>query len=218
MKTEGQVMALFAKANPVSSLDLLDPVEALDTEHLAHLSARSSEMTEVKTDEMKPEGPGRGPRLALAVAMGVIAVAALGLLLNNESELAAPSTTESGPTTTTATPLTLHDGSLPAGTYTATPFAEDPTICMEPSQTGCVDPVGADSIGITVTVPDGWSSIIGTIWRSQNAPPGGAGLSFNLGGWLFSDPCRNDEAIPDVPVGLTVDDFPTRSRIIFSSR
>jgi hypothetical protein len=204
---EDQVAALFARANPVPSLDLLDPVEALDMERLAHPSARSSEMTDVKPDEMKPEGPGRKPRLALVVAVSVIAVVALGILVNNESEVASPTTTESAPTTTTTTPLTLHDGSLPAGTYTATPFAEDPTICMEPSQTGCIDPVGADSIGITVTVPDGWSSIIGTIWRSQNAPPGGAGLSFNLGGWLFSDPCRNDEAIPDVPVGLTVDDF-----------
>jgi hypothetical protein len=34
-------------------------------------------------------------------------------------------------------------------------------------------------------------------------------MAFNLGGWLYNDPCRNDEAFPDVPVGQTVDDFAT---------
>jgi len=87
---EDQIVALFAKANPVPSLDLLDPVEALDMEPLAHLSARSSEMTEVETTEVKPEGPSRRPRLALAVAMTVIALVALGILVNRESGVASP--------------------------------------------------------------------------------------------------------------------------------
>ncbi len=207
MKTEGQVMALFAKANPVSSLDLLDPVEALDMEHLAHLSARSSEMTEVKTDEMKPEGPGRGPRLALAVAMGVIVVAALGLLLNNESELAAPSTTESGPY--------HHDRDA----------ADSPRrLASGRHLHGDTVRRGPDDLYGTVSdwlCRPGWGRLHWHYGHSSGwlvvdhrnnlevskRTPRRAGLSFNLGGWLFSDPCRNDEAIPDVPVGLTVDDF-----------
>ena len=78
MNYEDQVAALFANANPVPSLDLLDPVEALDMEHLAYLSERSSVMTDVETEEMKPEGPGRRARIAFGVAMAVIAVVALG--------------------------------------------------------------------------------------------------------------------------------------------
>ena len=122
-------------------------------------------------------------------------------------------TASAAPTTTAvsnkhATPLTLHDGSLAAGTYVATPFAEEATICT-PSQSGCIDPVGAESIRFTFTVPPGWSGFgTGGIWLGSNAPPSGAAMIFNLGGWVYSDPCRKpDEGSADVPVGLTVDDF-----------
>lgn len=209
MNYEDQVAALFANANPVPSLDLLDAVEPLDMEHLA-LSARSSEMTEVKTEEMKPERPGRRPRIALAVAMGVIAVVAIGLLVNNDSEVASPTTTMPTPSTTTAPPQALGSGSLVAGTYVSTPFAVESTICV-PSQAGCIDPVGAESIRITFTMPNsGWSvmPVSGTdIWTAGDLPPNGAALVFNLGGWLYSDPCTNGETSADVPVGPTVDDF-----------
>ena len=209
MTNEDQVAALFAKANPVPSLDLLDPVEPLDMEHLAHLSARSSEMTDVKTDETKSEGPGRKPRLAIVVAMAVVAIAAVGILVSNESEVAAPTTTESTPSTTTDSPRTLTNGGLPAGSYIATPFAEEATICT-PSQSGCVDPVGADSISFTFTVPDGyrWTGQDSSwIWTASNRPPNGASLVFGLGGWVHSDPCTDGETSADIPVGLTVDEF-----------
>lgn len=210
MTNEDQIVALFAKANPVPSLDLLDPVEPLDIERLENLSERNSAMTDVKTDEMKPEGPGRRPRLALVLAIVVIAVVAVGILVNNDGEVVSPTTTESTPTTTTAaSPVALESGPLPAGTYVSTPFAEEATICV-PSQAGCIDPVGAESIRITFTIPNsGWSGLGTTdIWSAQNLPPTGAALVFNLGGWLYSDPCMNpDEGSADVPVGLTVDDF-----------
>ncbi len=90
MTNEDQVAALFAKANPVPTLDLLDPVEVLDIERLAHPSARSSEMTEVKVDQTKSEGPGRKPRLALGLAMAVVAVVAVGILVRTESGVASP--------------------------------------------------------------------------------------------------------------------------------
>lgn len=209
MTNEDQIVALFAKANPVPSLDLLDPVEPLDTQRLAHLSERNSAMTDVKTDEINPEGPGRRPRLGLVLAMAVIAVVAVGILVNSDSEVASPTTIGSAPTTTTASPRTLSNGGLPAGAYVATPFAEEATICT-PSQSECIDPVGADSIRFTFTVPDGyhWAGLDEGIWLASNTPPNGAALFFNLGGWLYSDPCRSpDDTSADIPVGLTVDDF-----------
>jgi hypothetical protein len=87
---EDQVVALFAKANPVPSLDLLDPVEPLDMERLEHLSERNSIMTEVETIQPNREEPQRWPRVALGLAMGVIAVVALGILVNRESVVASP--------------------------------------------------------------------------------------------------------------------------------
>jgi hypothetical protein len=203
---EDQIAALFAKANPVPSLDLLDPVEALDMERLVHLSARSSEMTGLKTDDMKPEGPSPRRRLAVAVAMAVVAVVAVGILVNNESDVAAPTTT------TTASPTALADALnlFQTGTYSAKPFAEEATICIVPPQTGCIDPVGAESITFTFALPGNrnWSKLGEGIWHMQNRSPEGAALVFNLGGWLHSDPCRTpDEGFADVPVGPTVDDF-----------
>ncbi|HLF42433.1 MAG TPA: hypothetical protein VJA46_02765 [Acidimicrobiia bacterium] len=217
MTNEDQIAALFAKANPVPSLDLLDPVEALDMERLAHPSARSSEMTDVKPDDMKPQGPGRRPRLVLGLAVAVMAAVAVGFLVNNDDgEVASPSTTESAPTTTTESapstttdpPEALRTGVATAGAYVATPFAEEATICVVPPQTGCIDPVGAESISFTFDLPRGWlGQGIDGIWKGQNLAPHGAAMMFNLGGWVYSDPCTNNETYADIPVGLTVDDF-----------
>jgi hypothetical protein len=62
---------------------------------------------------------------------------------------------------------------------------------------------------MTITVPDGWSGNDSAgVWLDDNAPPGGAALGFNRGGWLFSEPCRKpDTGDPDVPVGSSVDNF-----------
>ncbi len=90
MTNEDQIVALFARANPVPSLDLLDPVEPLDMVRLAHLSARSSEMTDVETIELRPQGPSPRPRLAVVAAMTVIAVVATAFLVTRESGVASP--------------------------------------------------------------------------------------------------------------------------------
>lgn len=89
MTTEDQIVALFAKANPVPSLDLFDPFEPLDVTHLGDRSERSSVMTDLKTDKTKVKGPGRWPRLALGLAIPVIAVVALVMLVNRDSGVVA---------------------------------------------------------------------------------------------------------------------------------
>lgn len=64
---------------------------------------------------------------------------------------------------------------------------------------------------MTLTVPDGWAGIIGSIWLDEigNAAPDGAGLLFGRGAWLLTDPCTKAEhaIAPDVKVGPSVDDF-----------
>jgi len=61
--TDDQVAAMFAKANPVPSLDLLDPVEPLDPGHLEDRSERSRDMTDIETIQPKKEERRRGHEL-----------------------------------------------------------------------------------------------------------------------------------------------------------
>lgn len=89
MTTEDQVVALFAKANPVPSLDLLDPVEPFDVSHLVNRVERSSAMTDIKTEELKTE-PSRRPRLALVLAVALVGLVALGILVTRDSPVASP--------------------------------------------------------------------------------------------------------------------------------
>jgi len=75
--TEDQITAWFAKANPVPSLDLLDPIEQLDIDRLAYLSERSGVMSDLKTIE--PTGRReRRPRW-LVPALTAVAVALVAI-------------------------------------------------------------------------------------------------------------------------------------------
>ena len=100
------------------------------------------------------------------------------------------------------------DGPLAAGTYTTQPFAGPGGLCM--GQADCIE-AGAedDSIRVTVTVPDGWAGIEGTVHPSVEGylAPRGAGLLFHRGGWLYSELCGGPG--PDIPTGTTVDEFVT---------
>lgn len=76
-----------------------------------------------------------------------------------------------------------------------------------PPQAGCSETDADNTIRVTITVPDGWSGIMAGIWLTgpgQGAPDG-AGLGFERGAWLLSDPCKL--MVADVPVGPTVADF-----------
>jgi hypothetical protein len=103
-------------------------------------------------------------------------------------------------------PAALPEGPLDAGSYTFQPFAGPGGLCA--GQAGCIE-AGAedDSIRITLTVPDGWAGIGGTIFRAveNNSPPGGAGLLFSRGPWLTPELCGRP--VPDIDTGTTVDDF-----------
>jgi hypothetical protein len=90
---EDQVAVLFARANPVPSLDLLDPIDPVDIGALRDESERSSAMSEVKTIEPKREGSDRrrfAPGLALAGVMVVVAVAAFALANRSPAPVAGP--------------------------------------------------------------------------------------------------------------------------------
>ena len=83
-------------------------------------------------------------------------------------------------------------------------------------QAGCIE-AGAedDSIRITLTVPDGWAGLEISVVPSVESysPPGGAGLLFMRGGWLYSPssvlaPGTSTQG-RTIPTGTTVDEFVT---------
>jgi hypothetical protein len=112
----------------------------------------------------------------------------------------------------------LPTGVIPVGTYVMTPFAgahSKVKVCLEPPQPGCTEPaadnVRAESIRLTLTVPDGWTSPeTGNVWLAGKdfTAPDGAGLFIGRGAWLLTDPCQNGKD-PDIPVGPTVNAFAT---------
>jgi hypothetical protein len=137
------------------------------------------------------------------------------------SATAAPTPTTSPPEPTPSpskspapSPALFPIGPLPAGSHTIQPFVGPGGLCV--GQAGCTE-AGAedDSIRITLTVPDGWSgfeySIIPSVERYS--PPGGAGLLFGRGGWLYPPPaCLGPGVLhdgPTIPTGTTVDAFVT---------
>lgn len=90
MTYDDQVAALFAKANPVPSLDLLDPVELVDIADLVEPSKRSRVM--IAVDGLEPKKLRRRikPGWVIGVAAATVAVVVAGSLLNREPSLGAP--------------------------------------------------------------------------------------------------------------------------------
>ncbi len=169
----------------------------------------------------------RGPQNARFVAAGVAAalLAITGCTTGQPSggrsappgmaspSMAAPSMA-STPTTSPPSPAastgvpSVHEGPLAAGTYR---MGQWDTSCSE-RQPGCSASPAHDSMHVTLTVPDGWAGILGSIVlddKEDAPPPDGAGLLFGRGAWLLTDPCtKAQHAVPpDIEVGPSVDDF-----------
>lgn len=161
-------------------------------------------------------------RLAAAAA-AVVAVAVVGINLipaqgisgPGTSPAASPSRSSAAPPPATSPavlePEPLISGPLAAGTYLVNPSTHPAwTACPDPSTPGCSDPLEADSIRFTITVPEGWAAANSLgVWPAEveATPPSGASVGFGRGSWVHSDPCRTDTALPDIAVGPTVDDF-----------
>jgi hypothetical protein len=163
-------------------------------------------------------------KLAIAAA-AVVVVALVGInLLPGRGGVGVPGpsptpspTPSSIPSPSPApSPALFPIGPLPAGSYTIQPFVGPGGLCV--GQAGCTE-AGAedDSIRITLTVPDGWAGLEYAIVPSVESysPPGGAGLLFGRGGWLYtvSQVCGGSgpdaPTGPDIPTGTTVDEFVT---------
>ena len=158
-------------------------------------------------------------KLAIA-AVAVVVVALVGMNLLPRSDGVGGSGTSASPAPSptaspsaslsqspSPSPVLFPNGPLPAGSHTIQPFVGSGWLCM--GQAGCTESAEDDSIRITVTVPDGWAGfeigIVPSVERST--PPGGAGLLFMRGGWLWSELCGTSG--PDIPTGTTVDEFVT---------
>ena len=139
------------------------------------------------------------------------------------SATAAPTPTTSPPGSTPSpskspspSQVLFPNGPLPAGSHTIQPFVGPGGLCVgESLQAGCIE-AGAedDSIRITLTVPDGWAGLEYSIVPDVESfsPPGGAGLLFGRGGWLYPPPLcpgPGDFVGPTVSTGTTVDGFVT---------
>ena len=73
----------------------------------------------------------------------------------------------------------------------------------------CLEDPRDDTITFRFVAPEGWepAPFSGTL-VDEDAPPGGAAVTFYRGSWLYSEPCRpNDGLDPDIEVGPSVDDF-----------
>jgi hypothetical protein len=172
--------------------------------------------------------PDMNNSLGIAVAAAaVVAVAVVGINLmpgqgSGGPGTSPPSSPPSSPSRSSATPPAaaspsavapepLVTGPLAPGTYLINPSTHPAwTGCPDATTPGCSDPLEADSIRFTVTVPDGWAGADSiAIWPAEveATPPSGASRGFSRGSWLHSDPCRTDAGLPDVAVGPTVDDF-----------
>ena len=138
-------------------------------------------------------------RLAIAAA-AVAGVAIIGISFFGGPNVGGPGVVAVSPSATPmASPTTLVEGDLEAGTYVTHPSA-----------------FAADPIGVTVTVPDGWSALdrvtLVPAGRNSTNGPDGMALAILDVETLYSDPCHgtslSDEA-GDLVVGPTVDDLVT---------
>lgn len=138
-----------------------------------------------------------------AAAVVVVAVIAINLL-PTKSGIGGPAASASltPSPSPVASPVALPDGPLSAGTYAIGPAQTDGFwTCPEPSTPACTN-----TIGLVLTVPEGWTGGTEYITLRDNAAPDGASLLFTRGAGLYNDPCKFEDP-PGIPVGPTAENF-----------
>jgi hypothetical protein len=94
VSAEDQVVALFGKANPVPTLDLLDPIEPVTIDSLTDQPERGREMRELKVRDSDgvtmDRTRSRGPLVAAGVAVVVILVGIVVFASRRMPDLATP--------------------------------------------------------------------------------------------------------------------------------
>ena len=94
MTIEDQIAVLFARTNPVPSLDLLDPIDPVDIDALRDEFERSSMMSELHTIESEfDKQPKQRPIFGLVAAVTIVVAAAVvifALANRNEEVVATP--------------------------------------------------------------------------------------------------------------------------------
>jgi hypothetical protein len=84
--TDDQVVALLGRANPVPSLDLLDPIEPVDLDRLEDATERTREMTTAENDVVRRSTPFRSRLVPILAALGAVLVSA-PLLFNGMASI-----------------------------------------------------------------------------------------------------------------------------------
>jgi hypothetical protein len=182
--TEDQVVALFAKLNPIPSLDDLDPVETFDTESLMSQRDRSSIVSNQNRIEKRVPVSGRRSLVAALVIVVLAAVVAVPLLLRgNGGSVATP------PTVTTTTSV--------SGTT---------TVIRPQGRNG----PGAH---LTVMMPTGWvtwpssSASPSAITKGDPEPPSWMSVGAASIVDIYYDRCQWMRTVLDPRIGPTVEDL-----------
>jgi hypothetical protein len=103
------VASLFAKANPVPSLALLDPIGSMDLDPLEDRSGRRSGMTELKTIQEQKAGPRRPRWLVPALVALLVLVIAIPVYLSRQAPVADEPTPAEGLAITYLEALAAND-------------------------------------------------------------------------------------------------------------
>jgi hypothetical protein len=190
--TEDQVVALFAKLNPIPSLDDLDPVETLDPQSLMSQRDRSSIVSNQNRIGKRVPVSGRRSLVAALVIVVLAAVVAIPLLLRgNGGSVATP------PTVTTTTPPTATTTTSVSGTTTV------------------LRPQGRNGPGahLTVMMPTGWetwpssSASPSAITKGDPEPPGWMSVGAASVVDIYYDRCQWTRTVLDPRIGPTVEDL-----------
>jgi len=103
VKTEDRLMAMYANANPIELVDLLDMVGVDHAAYLATLEQRSSDMTKSDTKPTEPTSTKRS-MVPWLIAAGVAAVIGIAIIISAQNTEEAPVVDQPTPT---AGPVTI---------------------------------------------------------------------------------------------------------------